>query len=122
MERVKLVQMDDYVVITGADLDAVNGAVGELLGQGYTQVEKVQPLGRNWIATCRVVRDARETRIEQTSIGLQTVLECPCLKTLKAHIEEATQYGAVLVEGPEWVEKRWVAVLDAKASAKRRRS
>ncbi len=83
-------------------------------------LEKVQPLGKNWIATCRAAQDERKAHVEHTTIGLQTVLESGRREALEEWIEAATTHGAVLVAGPEWVEKRWVAVLDDRASAQKR--
>ena len=102
----------------GATQAAVEAAVAELVQQGCQQLETIRPLGHNWVATVRRPPEPRdETWCEVTSIGLQAVIEASHEQVAREKIQELTTFGAALIAGPEYLEGKWVAVVDRKAVA-----
>jgi hypothetical protein len=113
----QLTEVEGHIVIKGANRAAVEAAVEEKISEGYRQMEAIQPLGNNWIATVRLDQQVQPDWCEVTSIGLQLVIEASTERVVREKIEELTTFGAVVIAGPECLAGKWVAVVDKAAVA-----
>jgi len=120
---VQITEVEGHLVVKGATRDAVEAAVLEMTRRGHRQMETIQPLGRNWIATVRLSSPPGQEQAgwcEVTAIGLQVVIEASAEELARKKIAELTTFGAALVAGPECIEGKWVAVVDQRDVAPRR--
>jgi hypothetical protein len=51
MDPVKVANLGTHTMVSGPQKSAVEAKVAELVSKGAKLVSKVEPLGRNWVAT-----------------------------------------------------------------------
>ena len=113
MDLVRVAKMGTHTVVSGPDKAAVETRVYELVRRGARLVGKVEPLGRNWVATledagagpdqdgCRVAR-----------VGLQIIVTGPDRASVHKRVQALMQDGAILKWPPQENTNGWSAVLD----------
>lgn len=116
MQTVKVTHIDDRTLIAGSDRRAVEAAVAQQVQSGAQLLEAIGPLGNNWVATVRRPKPPEDVWCEVTRIGLQRVIEGASEAVVRERVGELSTHGAALVAGPEFVDGRWVAVVDERAS------
>lgn len=113
MDLVRVAKMGTHTVVSGPGKAAVETRVHELVRRGARLVGKVEPLGRNWVATledagagpdqdgCRVAR-----------VGLQIIVTGPDRASVHKRVQALMQDGAILKWPPQENTNGWSAVLD----------
>jgi hypothetical protein len=113
MDPVKVAKMGTHAMVSGPDKSAVEAKVAELVSKGAKLVSKVEPLGRNWVATLEdrtAAPDVDGCRVAR--LGLQVIVTGPDRAAVQKRAQQLMKEGAVLTSGPQENTNGWSAVLD----------
>ena len=113
MDPVKVARMGTHTMVSGSDKSVVEAKIAELVNKGAKLVSKVEPLGRNWVATLEdrwAAADLDGCRIAR--LGLQIIVTGPDKPSVQKRMQALMKDGAVLKTGPQENTNGWSAVLD----------
>jgi hypothetical protein len=113
MDPVKVANLGTHTMVSGSNKSAVEAKVSELVGKGAKLVSKVEPLGRNWVATLEdrtAAPDVDGCRVAR--LGLQLIVTGPDRGAVHKRAQQLMSEGAVLKSGPQENTNGWSAVLD----------
>ena len=113
MDPVKVARLGAHTMVSGSDKSAVEARVAELVSRGSRLVSKIEPLGRNWVATLEdrtAAPDVDGCRVAR--LGLQIIVTGPDRAAVQKRARQLMSEGAVLKSGPQESTNGWSAVLD----------
>jgi hypothetical protein len=113
MDPVKVARMGTHTMVSGSNKSGVEAKVAELVSKGAKLISKVEPLGRNWVATLEdrtAAPDVDGCRVAR--LGLQIIVTGPDRAAVQKRARKLMEEGAVLKSGPQENTNGWSAVLD----------